>query len=105
VRRYLRVNGAEIGWDFIRASYSSVNRLAVVTLPDLFSLGTEGRFNTPGRPDGNWQWRYQASQLDRLFGDTTHYLHELASLYGRLPVVPDEEENAEEPLKAAAETE
>ena len=105
VRRYLRVNGAEIGWDFIRASYSSVNRLAVVTLPDLFSLGTEGRFNTPGRPDGNWQWRYQASQLDRLFGDTTHYLHELASLYGRLPVVPDEEENAEAPLKAAAETE
>jgi 4-alpha-glucanotransferase len=85
VRRYLRVNGAEIGWDFIRASYSAVNRLAVVTLPDLFNLGTEGRFNVPGRPDGNWQWRYRASQLDRLFGETTRYLRELADLYGRRP--------------------
>jgi 4-alpha-glucanotransferase len=94
VRRYLRVSGSEIGWDFIRASYSSVNRLAVVTLPDLLSLGSEGRFNTPGRPDGNWQWRYQASQLDRLFGDTTNYLHELAALYGRLPTAADADEDA-----------
>jgi 4-alpha-glucanotransferase len=93
VRRYLRVSGTEIGWDFIRASYSSVSRLAVVTLPDLLSLGTEGRFNTPGRPDGNWQWRYRASQLDRLFGDTIvlgspNYTCTSCSptLYGRLPV-------------------
>jgi 4-alpha-glucanotransferase len=89
VRRYLRVNGKEIGWDFIRASYASVSRLAVVTLPDLLSLGTEGRFNTPGRPDGNWQWRYRASQLDHLFGETARYLHELADLHGRLPETAD----------------
>jgi len=95
VRRYLRVNGAEIGWDFIRASYSSVNRLAVVTLPDLFSLGSEGRFNTPGKPEGNWQWRYRVSQLERLFGDTTRYLQELAALYGRLPVPADDQEEGE----------
>jgi len=91
VRRYLRVSGAEIGWDFVRASYSAVSRLAVVTLPDLLSLGTEGRFNTPGRPDGNWQWRYRASQLDHLFGETTQYLHELADLHGRLPEAADSE--------------
>ena len=96
VRRYLRVSGTEIGWDFIRASYSAVSRLAVVTLPDLFSLGAEGRFNTPGRPDGNWQWRYRAAQLDRLFGATTQYLHDLAAMYGRLPVTADEEEPAED---------
>lgn len=96
VRRYLRVSGTEIGWDFIRASYSAVSRLAVVTLPDLFSLGAEGRFNTPGRPDGNWQWRYRAAQLDRLFGATTQYLHDLAAMYGRLPVAADEEEPAED---------
>lgn len=94
-RRYLRVNGAEIGWDFIRASYSAVSRLAVVTMPDLFSLGAEGRFNTPGRPDGNWQWRYRASQIDRLFGETTSYLHELAALHGRLPGDVADTENGE----------
>ena len=59
VRRYLRVSGAEIGWDFIRAAYAAVSRLAVITLQDLLSLGSEARFNIPGRPDGNWQWRYR----------------------------------------------
>jgi 4-alpha-glucanotransferase len=96
-RRYLRVSGREIGWDFIRASYSAVSRLAVVTMPDVLSLGSEGRFNTPGKADENWQWRYRASQLDRLFGETTSYLHELASLYGRLPETPGESEE-EEPV-------
>src|SRR5690606_1988999 len=55
VRRYLRVSGAEIGWDFVRAAYASVGNLAIIPLQDLFSLGSEGRFNTPGEPAGNWQ--------------------------------------------------
>jgi 4-alpha-glucanotransferase len=88
VRRYLRVTGAEIGWDFIRAAYAAVSRLAVIPLQDLLSLGPEGRFNVPGKPDGNWQWRYRPAQLDRLFGGTTDYLRELADLHGRLLVSP-----------------
>jgi 4-alpha-glucanotransferase len=92
VRRYLRVNGSEIGWDFIRAAYGAVSRLAIVTLPDLLSLGSEGRFNTPGLPAGNWQWRYSGPQLDRLFGPTARYLCDLADLCGRRPVAADEAE-------------
>lgn len=84
VRRYLRVNGREIGWDLIRAAYASVAGLAVIPLQDLLSLGTEGRLNTPGQAAGNWGWRYRAEQLDRLERDSAGYLRELAELHGRV---------------------
>ncbi len=86
VRRYFRVSGGEIGWDFVRAALAAVSRLAIVPLQDLLSLGSEARLNCPGRPDGNWQWRYRQPQLDRLFGATAGYLRELTELYGRRPV-------------------
>jgi 4-alpha-glucanotransferase len=84
VRRYLRVTGKEIGWDFVRTAFESVSRLAVFTLPDILSLGSEGRFNTPGKAAGNWQWRYRAAQLEALFGGTAQYLKDLGELTGRL---------------------
>jgi 4-alpha-glucanotransferase len=83
VRLYLRVNGKEAGWDFIRASYESVSRLAVIPLQDIFSLGSAARFNTPGQPAGNWQWRYRSTQLESLAGGTAAYLRSLTALYGR----------------------
>jgi 4-alpha-glucanotransferase len=83
VRRYFRVSGQEIAWDFIRAAYSSVANLAVVPLQDLFSLGTDARFNTPGKSQGNWTWRYRSEQLRALRENTGGYLRDLATLYGR----------------------
>lgn len=85
VRRYYRVDGREIGWDFIRSGYSSVANLAVFPLQDLLSLGSEARFNTPGQGQGNWTWRYTAEQLERLQREAAPYLKSLAELYGRLP--------------------
>lgn len=85
-RRYLRVSGAEIGWDLIRTAYGSVSRLAVIPFQDILSLGSESRFNTPGKPQGNWQWRFSEAQLDGL-GGTAFYLRELAALCGRLRTV------------------
>jgi 4-alpha-glucanotransferase len=82
-RRYLRVTGEAIGWDFIRAAYAAVSRLAVVPLQDILSLGSEARFNFPGHPTGNWQWRYRSAQLEAQFGDTADYLRSLGELYGR----------------------
>jgi len=83
VNRYLRVNGREVSWDFVRAAYASPARLAVVSLPDLLSLDSSARFNTPAEPAGNWQWRFTREQLASLGGDTTAYLRDLAVLYGR----------------------
>jgi len=82
-RRYLRVGGAEIGWDLIRTAYSSVSRLAVIPFQDILSLGSEARFNTPGKPQGNWQWRFSEARLAGL-GGTADYLRDLAGLCGRL---------------------
>ncbi len=87
VRRYLRVGGNEVGWDFIRAAYESVANLAVVSLQDLLSLRSEARFNTPGKPQGNWNWRYRPEQLRALHENSAAYLGELAALYGRDGVV------------------
>lgn len=83
VRRYFRINGQEISWDFLRSAYASVANLAIIPLPDLLSLGSEGRFNTPGKAQGNWTWRYRADQLRALADDSAPYLRELATLYGR----------------------
>jgi 4-alpha-glucanotransferase len=83
VRRYLRVDGREIGWDFIRCSYEAVSRLAIIPLQDLLSLGSEARFNTPGKAGGNWQWRCEGQQLEGLFGHTSDFLKELGGTYGR----------------------
>jgi 4-alpha-glucanotransferase len=86
VRRYLRVDGREVGWDLIRASYSAVSRIAVVTLQDVLSLGPEARLNSPGKPEGNWRWRIAPGELERLTrSGTADYLASLAALYGRSP--------------------
>lgn len=83
VRRYLRIDGREISWDFIRAAYAAVSRLAVLSLQDLLSLDGKARFNTPGIAAGNWQWRYTTAELARLQRQSAQYLRALGELYGR----------------------
>lgn len=83
IRRYLGVTGHEVGWDLIRAAVQSSAHLAVFPLQDLMSLGNEARLNLPGSSMGNWQWRYQPEQLDRLEKDSAPYLRELLALFGR----------------------
>ena len=41
----------------LRGVMASPARLAVIPMTDWLGLGTEARINTPGRADGNWQWR------------------------------------------------
>jgi 4-alpha-glucanotransferase len=86
IRRYLRVSGGELSWDFIRTAYASVANLAVIPLQDLFGFGSEARFNLPGTSEGNWQWRYRPAQLEKLKNESTAYLREIGELYGRLAV-------------------
>ncbi|MEO6568356.1 MAG: 4-alpha-glucanotransferase [Opitutaceae bacterium] len=93
VRRYLRVSGSDISWDFVRACYSSPANLAVFPLQDLLNLDSAARFNTPGKPQGNWTWRYRAEQLRGLRDNSAVYLRELAALYGR--------DRSTEPVKKA----
>jgi 4-alpha-glucanotransferase len=83
VRRYLRISGQDINWDFVRSAYASVCALAIIPLQDLLDLGSTARFNSPGVPDGNWSWRFSAEQLSALRSGPASYLKELATLYYR----------------------
>lgn len=83
VRRYFRISGEDVAWDFIRTAYRSPCRLAIFSLQDLLKLDSSGRFNVPGDPQGNWQWRYESDQLTELRTESASYLAEMAELYGR----------------------
>jgi 4-alpha-glucanotransferase len=60
---YCGGDGSEIYWDFLRALFVSVADTAVVPLQDVLGLGAEARMNVPGRPHGNWGWRFSSSAL------------------------------------------
>jgi 4-alpha-glucanotransferase len=78
--RYLGTDGKEIHWDFIRAVLASVADTAIVPVQDLLGLGSEARMNLPGRPGGNWQFRYEAGALDE---KVAKRLRLLTETYGR----------------------
>ncbi len=80
VQRYIGTDGSDIAWDLIRLALSSVADIAIISLQDIMRLGDEARMNTPGRPGGNWTWRYLPHQLhDGLAAG----LGELTATYGR----------------------
>jgi 4-alpha-glucanotransferase len=80
--RYLRSNGEEINWDFIRAVMASVACLAIVPLQDVLGLDSSARMNLPASREGNWNWRFREGALTKKMA---RRLSRLASLYGRLP--------------------
>jgi 4-alpha-glucanotransferase len=82
-RRYLRSGGDAPQWDLIHAAYKSVCRLAVSPLQDIFGLGSEARFNTPGKAAGNWQWRFSDAQLDYAWAGLSGVLRDLSDNSGR----------------------
>ena len=55
--------GQLVSWKLVRLAYGSVANTAIVPLQDLLGLGNEARMNWPGKPGGNWQWRYTTGDL------------------------------------------
>ena len=91
-RAYLRSDGTEIHWDFIRAALGSVADTAIVPLQDVLGLGSEARMNVPAREEGNWAWRFRA---DDLTDASASRLRGLAEMFGRVPRREPEESPAE----------
>jgi 4-alpha-glucanotransferase len=81
-QRYLARSGEDIAYDFIRAAMSSVADTAVVPLQDVLALGSEARMNFPGRPAGNWGWRFRPDMLGEW---QTSRLRDMVALYSREP--------------------
>jgi 4-alpha-glucanotransferase len=85
--RYMKSDGTDLAWDFIRAAWASVCDMAVTLLQDVMGLGAEGRMNFPSTTSGNWQWRYTHEMLT---DNLRARLLELTMLYGRAaPVAED----------------
>lgn len=79
-RLYTGCDGSAMHWSLIRLAMTSVADTAIIPLQDVLGLGSEARFNTPGRPDGNWAWRFQAEALR---SELAAALRELAEITGR----------------------
>jgi 4-alpha-glucanotransferase len=80
LRRYLSHVSNDVAWDLMRLAWSSVADFAIAPLQDVLSLGTEARMNLPGRPAGNWGWRYTRGMLNDGVLDR---LGDLTEVYGR----------------------
>jgi 4-alpha-glucanotransferase len=79
LRQYVPRTG-DIAWDLMREAWGSVADHAIAPLQDVLSLGTEARMNLPGRPVGNWGWRFHQEQLtDSVLGR----LKDMTAIYGR----------------------
>jgi 4-alpha-glucanotransferase len=102
--RYLGTTGKEIHWDLIRIGMASVADTLIVPLQDVLGLDGSARMNIPGHPEGNWTWRFQASQLDPRI---IHRLATMTATYsrwnGEVPVEfrPPSPPVAEEPIRGA----
>ena len=68
----------------IHAVMLSVASIAIFPMQDIIGLGAWARTNTPGKPDGNWQWRMSQQQLQKALIDNAPYLHSLCELSDRL---------------------
>jgi 4-alpha-glucanotransferase len=81
VRRYLpETKHFDVVWEMLRLAWSSVATLAIAPLQDVLGLGSEARMNFPGRPAGNWQWRFTN---DMLHHHALERLGEITEIYRR----------------------
>ena len=83
-----------ITWTLIRVALSTVARMAVVPLQDLFDLGSAGRTNTPGKEQDNWGWRFAGDQLTPALAAR---LRDLTELFARLPEQAADKTSSEDP--------
>ncbi|HSP86905.1 MAG TPA: 4-alpha-glucanotransferase [Ignavibacteriaceae bacterium] len=82
VQKYLDYYGDDIVQKLIKTAYATVADIVIIPMQDVLNLGGEARMNFPGKPGGNWTWRFTWKQVpDFLAGS----YKELAELYERPP--------------------
>lgn len=88
-QKYLDYYGDDIVQKLIKTAYASVADMVIIPMQDILNLGTEARMNFPGKPGGNWTWRFKWEQVpDYLAGS----YKELTDLYERPPKPKEEVE-------------
>lgn len=81
-QQYLNYFGDDITGALIHTAYASVADLVIIPMQDILRLGGEARMNYPGKPNGNWQWRFTWNQVHPDLA--SHYKY-LCELYERPP--------------------
>jgi 4-alpha-glucanotransferase len=68
----------------------SVSHTAIFPLQDVLGFGADTRMNLPGRPYGNWAWRFTIDWLEK--PEINERLAKLTKIYARWPETPDEDD-------------
>jgi len=63
VLKSLGAQAQDMPWALIETALASPARIAVIPMQDAIGLGGNARMNTPGTVEGNWQWRFDWSEL------------------------------------------
>jgi 4-alpha-glucanotransferase len=82
LRYFSHVSPDGMHWDLIRLAFSSIANWAIIPLQDFLGLGTQARMNFPGKPEGNWEWRYCSGALT---GELADRLRSMTHTFGRAP--------------------
>lgn len=82
IRDYIGHELQEPHLDMIRLGMSSVAHTFIFPLQDLWGFGEDTRMNVPGRPSGNWGWRFMSEWLDNPAKDM---LARMTKIFGRWP--------------------
>ena len=76
---YLGYAPSKVQEALLRLAYMSVAKYCIVPMQDFLGLGEESRMNTPGKVEGNWQWRLK----DMPQGELWEFVASLCDIYGR----------------------
>jgi len=79
-QRYMNYYGKDMCGALIKTAYKTVADIVIIPLQDILELGNEARMNFPGKPQGNWQWRFTWEQI---YKGLDKELYELVELYER----------------------
>ncbi len=64
----------------IRATYSSVAKVAIIPMQDWLGLDEKSRMNFPSTTEGNWEWRMEE---DHLTGKLEKQIRTSVKTFGR----------------------
>lgn len=63
VGEYFEREAVDVPWDMMAALSASVANTVIFPIQDVLCLSGEHRMNYPGRPEGNWEWRFTWDQV------------------------------------------
>jgi len=80
VLRYLGCDAEDVVQGLMRAAMESVADLCIFPLQDVLGLDETARMNIPGKPRGNWKWRFKERALSE---EVAEPLLLMTKTYGR----------------------